>query len=149
MKKFRKTQWFLYVLGLMFFLFSCNRADESGNDGGGNSATVDPLVGYWKLKVVTVSQGSVDVSNVECWKESYIKVEPSTLEFFLRFKIDSGCVNDQGNFSSNWTNVNGTYYLVGANGQQVEMPIKLLDGNQTLQVTTSESGQTMILSYRK
>lgn len=145
MKKIRKIQWMVWILGLSFLLFSCNRADDSDNGTSSN----DPLVGYWKLRAVTTQNGSVDASNMDCWKDSYVNVEAKKLTFFLRYQNGTTCVDDPGNFTSQWTNSNGTYYLVGDTGQQMEMPAKLLDNNQTLQVTITENNVTIVLSYRK
>lgn len=138
---------FLKLVSLFVFvcfgLLSCQRDSE---DGG--SASSDPFVGNWKLKVVTYQGQSQDVSNATCWKDSNLAVDKSNAKFTLVVpNSDTGACESSAD-SYQWTKKDGVYYYT-ENGQQQQLPIKLLDNNATLQLTLSSNGSTFIFSFRK
>ena len=141
-------QKFLKLISLFLVLTiglnSCQR--ESDDNGGGSSS--DPFVGNWKLKVVTYQGQSQDVSNAACWKETTLVTDKSNSKFTLVVpNSNTGACENTSN-SYQWTKKDGTYYYT-ENGQQQQLPIKLLDNNTTLQLTLSSNGSTIIFSFRK
>lgn len=136
----------IFLLNFLFFasiaFLACNKEDDTL---GLNS---DPLIGNWKLKAITANGQTADVSNTACWKDSYMSIDSSAGKLLLSYPSQNqgGCASDQDNFQ--WSNKNGTYYFV-QNGLEAQMPVQLLDNNQTLQMNISEGTQTIIFSFRK
>ena len=143
MKTIKKLLFVLPILALFVFS-SCNRDDDEGGGGSSN----DVLVGTWNLKVLTNNNGSYDVSNADCYKNSKIVANSNTfkLDFIIQNQDTGEC--DAQTYQLEWVKENGTYYEV-ANGQKSELPIQFLDNNQTLQLNLSSGADTVILSFQK
>ena len=137
-KKFLPS--FILFVGIVFL--ACSKDTDAPD------VNSDPLMGNWKLKVITVNGQSQDVSNAACWKDSYISLDASAGKMYLSYPDQNTgtCAGEQESFQ--WSNKNGVYYIV-QNGQEAPMPAQLLDNNQTLQMSLSEGNQTIIFSFRK
>ena len=129
------------ILG--FGLTACQ--SDRDDDGGGSSS--DPFIGNWKLRVLTYQGQSQDVTNTACWKETTLVADKTNAKFTLVVPTDAGgCQNSSDSYE--WTKKDGIYYYT-ENGQQQQLPIKLLDNNQTLQLTLSSNGSSIVFSFRK
>lgn len=132
----------ILMIMLSFGIFSCNRdADDQ--------KLSDPFIGVWKLRAFTGNGETIEVTNIECWKDTTLNVFETTgaLEYVYPDQNTGQCANMTGSFQ--WVNSNGNYYSV-ENGQQELLPIKLLDNNQTLQFTTiDDDSNIVIFSFRK
>lgn len=141
MKTTPKTPFLTLILLSFLFLFSCRSStDEPEN--------TDPLIGNWKLKVVTANGQSQDVSNADCWKDTTLNVDKSMAKFHLSFSNGNGGGCQVSDEQYQWSNTGRTYYYT-ENGQQKNLPVKLLDNNQTLQLTLAANDGTVIFSFRK
>lgn len=139
-KIFKLLSLFL-IIG--FGLTACQ--NDRDDNGGGSSS--DPFIGNWKLRVLTYQGQSQDVSNTACWKETTLVSDKSNAKFTLVVPSDAGgCQNSVNTYQ--WTKKDGIYYYT-ENGQQQQLPIKLLDDNATLQLTLSSNGSNIIFSFRK
>ena len=144
MKTLKLIKLFIVALLAFSFILSCNRSENDSLEPTGQ----DPIIGNWHLKAVTVNGQSADVSNAACWKDTKLNINSTTANFLLSVPNENtgNCENAQENY--NWVKNNGVYYYT-ENGQQAQMPIKLLDNNQTLQLSLAEQSTTIIFSFRK
>lgn len=113
-----------------------------------NNTSTDPIIGNWKLKVLTIGQQSFDATKIPCAKDSYLNVVQNTMELYFAVKETTKPTCTETKETSQWKKENGKYYSV-QNGQVSELPLQLLDNNETLQLTLSLQGQSIILSFRK
>lgn len=130
---------YLIVLAGCFLLFG---ACKKENDGKTN----DPLIGNWKLRVVTSGGQSVDVTDRECFRNSYVNVNTSTYTLYLSLPNGEQCVSET--VSAEWLIRDGRYYVV-SNGVEEDAGVKLLDNNETLQMTINADNGAYIFSFRK
>ncbi|MDO5615534.1 MAG: hypothetical protein Q4G16_05045 [Cruoricaptor ignavus] len=141
MKTFLKPySFFVIPIIACSILVACNRDDDKKTENN------DPFIGTWKLRAVTANGSTADVTNVQCWKDTNINTTATTATLFLSLPSDNGCQTGTENYQ--WSNSNGTYYYT-QNGQQYELPIRILDNNSTLQLNISDQNTSVILSFTK
>ena len=126
----------ILLLGVLFV--ACEKETINNSD--------DPIIGNWKL-VAYVSNGqTTDVSNSNCFKDSYFNVTASRMSLKTSVpKNGGGCETVEG--TSNWENVNGKYWQVEGS-EKTLLNITFSDGNETLHINTPNQTVTSML-YRK
>lgn len=129
---------YLIVLFGCLLLLSCKKDRQE---------SVDPLVGNWKLRVVTHGTQSVDVSNRDCFKDSYVNVDSKNYTLYLSLLNDNGQCSDQ-TVNAEWLFRDGKYYVI-SNGVERDAGVKLLDNNETLQMTIDSDNGAYLFSFRK
>jgi len=125
------------LIGCLLLLGACKKEAEGRND---------PIIGNWKLRVVTYNGQSVEVTDRECFRDSYINVDRKTYTLHLSLPDDGQCQSET--VSAEWTVRNGQYYVV-SNGTEQDAGVKLLDNNETLQMTINSGNGAYIFSFRK
>ncbi|WP_157278787.1 hypothetical protein [Olivibacter sitiensis] len=109
----------------------------------------DPLIGMWHLRAVQRADGTFDVTNQDCFKDTYFDVKESEFTLHASFPNEEqeGSCQSQTQ-TANWVNENGAYYLV-QNGQRQSAGITLNDNNETLQVNITADGVPVVLIFRR
>lgn len=133
---FLKVFTVILLLGLVFA--GCEKEVVNDND--------DPIIGNWKLKAYVSNGDTTDVSNITCFKDSYINVTATTMSVkTMAPKSGGGCETVEG--SSNWENSNGRYWQVEGS-EKTWLNITLSDNNSILSVNTPSQTVTSMI-YRK
>ncbi len=135
-----RTLLLLSVLAITI-LMSCQKTDNAPDD---------PIIGNWKLKVVVTNGQTIDVSNRECFKDSYLRVtqKEMTISTSAPKETGGGCEKAEG--TSKWENVNGKYWEVSGSDRTL-LNITLLEDNEVLRLITSDSntGNEVQMLYSK
>lgn len=133
-----RTLLLLSVLAVTF-LMACEK--ESAN------ATDDPIIGNWKLKTVITNGETVDVSNRECFKDSYFNVTTKEMKLSTSApKQGGGCEKEEG--TAKWENVNGKYWEVSGSDRTL-LDITLLENNTVLRLNATNNGNPIQMFYAK
>ncbi|NKI33101.1 hypothetical protein [Croceivirga thetidis] len=97
----------LWILIFTFLLTACSEttSEEEGElfDNGGG----DPIEGQWFL--ITIND--TDVSNLDCYQESYIRSDGQTIEFYLLDLLQDGSCELVVDSSENLSIQEGFYYI--------------------------------------
>ena len=96
----------LLLIFAMFILASCSQTttEEEGElFGEGN----DPIVGQWFLTAIN----DTDVSNLDCYQESYIRSDGKTIDFYLVDLLQDGSCELILNSSEELTIQDDFYYI--------------------------------------
>ncbi len=108
--------------------------------------TVDPLVGNWKLRVVSYGGQSMEVTDRECFKDSYVNVDTRTYILHLSLPDDGQC-RSRTVSAELLTREAGT--MLSATERKRMPAVQLLDNNETLQMTIDSDNGPYIFSFRK
>ncbi len=131
-------KYLIVAAGCFLLLGACKKENDR--------ETVDPLVGNWKLRVVSYGGQSMEVTDRECFKDSYVNVDTRTYILHLSLPDDGQCRSQT--VSAEWLTREGRYYVI-SNGTETDAGVQLLDNNETLQMTIDSDNGPYIFSFRK
>lgn len=99
----------LLLVAVLAINFSCTK-DES-------TEQKDPIVGKWFLKKVNTN----DVSNINCYKDSYIDSDGNKISFFIQDRQENGSCKTVLNTSKD-LKIKDKFYYIG--DEAIEIYIK-------------------------